>query len=310
MRKLIIRIFIMLIMAYITLQPLTVGASENLEVTSECSLELDYSSNGVGFSRLDIRIFRVAEIYADGGYALIPPFNRFPVKIDGITSQKEWRDIANTLASYIAAQQILPTKTMQTDRNGKVSFRNLQTGIYLVQGVTAERDNAIYTFENFCVILPRPQPDGTYVYDLTAKPKSSVIPKPEKPEETKYQVVKLWRDTGIRSQRPERVAVSILKNGREQETVLLNADNNWTYSWSAPAGNDVWTVVEKDVPDAYTVVIRAIGNIFTITNFRPAPEGQPPKTGDTFALRHWLTAMSLSGMMLIAIGILQKRKRS
>lgn len=308
MRKQLIRVLIMLILISVTLHPLDAFAAETVDLTRKGSLELDYSTYGDGFSGLEIRIFRVAEMYADGGYGLIAPFDRLPMKIHGITSQREWQDAANTFASYITAQQIQPSKTVLTDRTGKVSFQELQTGIYLVMGVTAEKNNAVYKFENFCVFLPRPQSDGTYDYDLEAKPKSSVTQKPEKPEETKYRVVKLWKDTGIRNQRPKSVTVSILKNGRVQETVLLNADNDWTYSWSAPAGKDVWAVVEKDVPDSYTVVIRESGNIFTITNFRPAPEGQPPKTGDTFALRQWLTVMSLSGMLLIAIGILQKRK--
>lgn len=310
MRKITLHILAILILLCTVCQPIQVSAAEMVDVTQECSLELDYSSNGTGFPGLEIQLYRIAEMYEDGAYALIAPFDKLPVRIHGITSQKEWQDAANTLASYITAQQIQPTKTKLTDRTGKTSFQDLSTGIYLVQGVTAERDNSIYKFENFCVFLPRPLTDGTYGYDLSAKPKSSVTPKPENPEETRYQVVKLWKDTGMRNQRPKSVTVSILKNGMVQETVLLNADNNWTYSWSAPVENDIWTVVEKDIPDAYTVVIREAGNVFTITNFRAAPEGQPPKTGDTFALRQWLTAMSLSGMMLIAIGILQKRKRS
>ena len=100
----------------------------------------------------------------------------------------------------------------------------------------------------------------------------------------------------------------ILKNGTLQETVVLSADNNWTYAWTTLEGNSTWSVVEKDVPDVYKVTIASSGSSFTITNYRSAPAGSPPQTGDSFALRPWLTVMILSGFLLIACGILQKRR--
>lgn len=313
MRKIAYRVLTMLILVCVALQPLSVYAAETVDVTKKCSLALEYSGKGTGFAGLEIRLFRIAEMYPDGNYALVAPFDALPVKIHGITSQKEWRDTANTLAAYIAAQQILPTETEVTDASGKAVFTDLQTGVWLVLGISAETEQEIYQFENFCVFLPRPQSDGSLDYDLQAKPKHSVTPKPDKPDvpkEVRYQVVKLWKDTGIRNQRPQSITVAILKNGKLQETVSLNPENSWTYSWLAPEGNDIWTVVETDVPEAYTVVIHTDGRNFTITNARSAPVGVPPKTGDTFALRPWLMTMSLSGILLMALGILQKRKRA
>ena len=311
MRRNTIRVFVMLMVICTICQPLSVCAAETVDVTRDCRLELEYSSSGMGFAGLEIRIFRVAEMFADGEYALTAPFDALPVKIHGITSQKEWKDAADTLAAYIASEQIAPTKTGMTDSAGKVVFTGLDTGIYLVTAVSVETETTVYYFENFCVFLPRPQSDGSLAYEVTAKPKYSSKPKPQEPDEPKlvqYQVVKLWKDTGISSLRPKSVAVAILKDGTLQETVTLSEKNNWTYGWSAPEGDGVWTVVEKDVPDAYTVVITHSGNVFTITNSRPAPEGAPPKTGDTFAMLPWLTAMSLSGMLLMALGIFRKRK--
>lgn len=308
MRKTVFRILVILILTLLTLQPLSVQAAESVDITRDCSLGLDYSSNGTGFSDLEIRLYRVAEFYADGTYSLISPFDELPVKIYGIQSQKEWQDAANTLAAYITAEKIQPTITALTDHSGKAEFSNLKTGVYLVPGLTVETDSHFYRFEDFCVFLPRPQSDGSLDYHLTAKPKYSVTPKPVEPEIEHYQVVKLWKDASIRKKRPKRISVSILKNGILQETVQLNKDNNWAYSWSAPRGKDVWTVVETDVPDAYTVVITESGTTFTITNTYPTPQELPPKTGDTFALRPWLTVMSLSGILLMVCGIRQKRK--
>lgn len=293
------------------LVPLPARAA-GVNLAEKCSLELDYSNNGVGFADLEVKIFRVAEFSADGSYALRAPFDGFPVRIHGITSQKEWRDAANTLAAYIAAEKIPAAKTEITDETGTVAFSGLETGIYLVLGIDGETDEGTYHFENFCVFLPTPQPDGSQNYHVVAKPKSSFAPKPGEPGEVEFQVVKLWKDAGNQDKRPTGITVDILKNGVVQETVRLDADNNWTYTWTAPEGEDIWTVVEKDVPDAYTVVIGVSGTTFTLTNSRPTPPkpgGGTPTTGDTFPLRPWLTAMCLSGIGLMAFGILFKRKR-
>lgn len=309
MKKILHRILIVLLLISVVLQPVPVGAAERVDTARKCSLELEYSSEGRGFSGLEIRIFRVAEMYEDGRFALISPYNSFPVTIHGIKSQKEWRDAANTLAAYITSQQVAPTKLATTTENGKVLFSDLTTGIYLVMGTTAETEDATYRFENFCVFLPTPLSDGRLDYEMEAKPKFEYTPKPEEPKEIELKVVKLWKDTGYKNSRPKSIKVDILKNGVVQETVTLNAANNWTYTWKAPEGDDVWTVVEKDVPKAYTVVITSSGGVITITNKRPPSDNDPPKTGDTFALRPWLMTMSVSGMALAGLGILGKRKR-
>lgn len=309
MRKITYRVLTLLLLVCTLLQPTEAYAAQLVDVTRPCSLELEYSSDGVGFEGLEIRLFRIAEMYADGNYALVAPFHKLPVKIHGVTSQKEWRAASNTLAAYITAEQLPSTASQTTDSAGKAIFEKLETGIWLVMGTSAETEEKIYHFENFCVFLPTPQSDGSLKYDMKAKPKHSVMPKPEEPEKVQYRVTKLWKDAGIRNKRPQNVTVAILKNGVQQETVVLNAENDWTYSWSSPEGKDLWTVVEKDVPEAYTVVIHASGRNFTITNARSAPMGAPPKTGDTFALRPWLLLMSLSGLILMALGILQNRRR-
>ena len=309
MRKKSLRVLTTLILVCLVLQPLSVTAAEQVDTARKGSIHLEYSHNGIRFPDQEIRIYRVAEMYADGSYERIAPFDRFPVRMHGFTSQKEWQDTANTLAAYITAEEIPPTATKTTNDSGNVLFSELKVGVYLVMGVTTKTDTHTYRFENFCIFLPRPLSDGRQEYDIKAKPKSSATPHPEEPKEIPFQVVKLWKDEGLQKQRPQRVTVDILKNGVVQNTVLLDADNNWTYSWMAPEGEDVWSVMEKDVPAEYTVVITSSGSSFTITNSRQVPEGNPPKTGDTFALRSWLALMSLSGILLMAFGMMQKRKR-
>ena len=312
MKKRLLCILTILVLLCTCAAPLSARGAELVDPDRKCSLKLDYSSEGIGFADLDIQIYRVAAFSADGSYGLCEPFSSLPVKIHGITSQKEWRDAANTLAAYAASQGIAPTRTERTDETGSVLFDDLQTGIYLILGVNAATEDGIYLFESFCSFLPRPRDDGSLSYHLTAKPKNAYTPKPEEPEEVEYHVVKLWKDTGDQTHRPDSITVDILKNGVLQETVTLSAANNWTYSWTAPEGDDVWTVVETDVTDGYTVVISLNGTAFNITNSRPVhPDpggGDGPTTGDTFPLRTWLMTMCASGILLMVFGILFKRK--
>ena len=308
MKKVLLSLLALLILAGTVLQPLPVYALEPVDLTRKGSLALEYSKDGTGFSDLEIQIYRVARMETNGTAVLIDPFDGFPVSIDGITSQKEWRDTANTLASYILAEGIDPYASAVADNGGNVCFADLETGVYLVMGVSAVTEAGTYRFENFCQFMPTPGSYETKNYEVSAKPKSTFTPKPQEPEYQQYQVVKLWKDAGNSRLRPKNVTVEILKNGDVVETIRLNEENNWSYSWSAPVGQDVWTVVEKDVPDAYTVAISSSANGFAITNTRTVSGGNPPKTGDMFALRPWVTAMSLSGMLLMAVGMLYKRK--
>ena len=305
MRNAALRIFLALMLLFAFLQPLPAQATEN--AITPCSLELEYSASGTAFEGLGIQIYRIASLQRNGNYTLISPYNQLPVRILGVTTQKEWRDTANTIAAYIASEQLAATDSAPTGADGKVTFTSLDQGIYLVTAVSVATEEHIYQFENFCVFLPRPRDDGTYDYDVSAKPKFSLAPLPEEPEMAQYKVVKLWKDIGVKNKRPTSIVVEILKDGAVVESVILNASNDWTHSWTAPVGEGRWSVAEKDVPSGYTVTITSSGDTFTITTTHPGSGEEPPKTGDAFPFRFWLSAMVLSGMLLVVCGVMTKR---
>ena len=307
MRKPLRTLLTALLLFCMLCQPLSVQAAHTLDPSRICSLTLDYS----GVSGLEIDIHQIAAYAPDGTYALTGPFAGYPVKIHNITSQKEWRDVASTLVAYIAADGIAPLAADITDEAGFAHFSGLSQGLYLVLGVGAENAESSFTFENFCVFLPTPQDDGTLEYDVTAKPKHIHSPPPDEPKVTRYQVTKLWNDTHANHKRPNGVTVDILRNGAVYETVSLRPDNNWTYGWEVEENKGLWTVVEKDVPDGYTVVITSEKNSFTITNTYPTtpPGTPPPQTGDDFPLTQLLLIMAISGLSLVALGIWYKRNK-
>lgn len=266
-----------------------------------CSLTLRYVQDKAGFEGIPVRIYRVAEAQSGGSYGLVAPFDGYPVNINGITSQREWRTVTTTLAAYIAADAPAPAAVGTTDSTGTVVFKGLEAGLYFVEGVTAENANGVYCFDEMMVYLPTPQEDGTYLYDLEAAPKcGSFVPAEE------YKITKLWKDAG--DKRPVSVTVDILLDGVVKEQVVLNEKNNWTYSWRVAGNKGKWTVVERNVPEGYQVTIDASGNFFVITNVSTTPPVVPP-TGDTASLGFYVILLAVSGLLLVLLSSRHGRRK-
>ena len=102
--------------------------------------------------------------------------------------------------------------------------------------------------------------------------------------------------------------MDIYCGGQLFDTALLQADNNWTYTWYVqgedPGG---WTVTERDVPQGYTVTLRQNGNVFSLINTCEG-ESEPPQTGDTFSPLPWILLLCISGIMLVIFGIYGRRR--
>lgn len=249
-----------------------------IDPNQPCSLTLSYTRNGNGFSDLNIDIYRVAEFSENGKYKLLEPFSNYPIRIHGITSQKEWQDTAQTVKNYVVANHIEPYRSQKTDDNGQVYFAGLETGLYMVKGVAVKNEGEVVIFQDFMIYLPTPA-ENDYDYDVEAKPKYMSYTQPDIPSE-KYTVVKLWKDTADSSMRPKSVYVDILKNGIVQKTVVLNSANNWSYSWDVLNDARNWSVMEKNVPNGYQVSITNNNTIFTIINSKSPVDPDDPVIPD------------------------------
>lgn len=284
--------------------PLPAQAYAPVETEYPCSITLHYGKGDAAFSELEIHAYRIASVTSYGYFELVSPFSGYPVNIHDIHSQTEWKAVAQTLSAYIAADQITPTQTKSTSENGTVIFSELQTGMYLVTGVRAENENAVYQFEPCILLLPTPQENGSHNYDVEAKPKCS-----EYTEKTEYTVRKIWKDQGSAKKRPGSISVEIYKDSVLQDTVTLNKENNWTHSWKAAPDGAIWSVVETDVPSAYKVTITSGSNIFTITNALKTKPNAPAETGDTAPIHIYIAAMFISGCLLLVLSSGSKRKQ-
>lgn len=279
-----------------------VFAAETPDTERACSLTLHYTQSGAGLPGLEIAAWRVGDVYADGTYALTVPYS---VEIQGITSETEWRDTAATLSAYLTADAVAPACTATTDETGTALFSDLPVGLYLIRGLTAATEAGTCMFDDFLMFLPR-NVGGSYAYDVEAVPKyASFVPTPE---ELEYSLLKLWKDAGAAAVRPDKVYVDILRDGQLWESVTLSAENSWHYSWKAPAGHD-FAVVERQVPEGYTVTVSETETAFVLTNTAP-PDTDNPQTGDTAPVLLYIILLSLSGLALVLLGVWALRRKS
>lgn len=103
-------------------------------------------------------------------------------------------------------------------------------------------------------------------------------PSPPPDDDTMVTVRKVWVDNGV--DRPERVTVHLLRNGKLYKEVELSQKNQWAYTWDRLDDDYDWSVVEADVPDGYEAAYVTKGNTTTITNTRKESPPSPPDTPD------------------------------
>ena len=172
--------------------------------------------------------------------------------------------------------------------------------------LSVKTDTARY--ETFLTAVSYPSEDGDVQYDVIAVPKYELLP--EDPEKTaEYTVVKLWKDTGYDKYRPASITVDLLKDGIFQESQQLSEKNNWTYRWTAPKDGSVWQVVEREVPEGYTVTVSESGNTFYLTNLSIYSEPGSPQTGTGLGLWQYSLSMCIAGGILLLLAVQRKERK-
>lgn len=283
---------------------LTTQAATRVDTGLRGSLTLTYGYDGQMFAGLNIRIYRVAEISEFADFALTGAFAALPISLENIKTQEEWREIASTASAYVVSEEIPADNEIPTGENGTVTFTDLSLGLYLVYMVRAEQEDGYCHFDSFMISVPTLDEEDNWVYDVVARPKS--FHKVIVPKQISYTVNKLWRDEGHEHLRPQTISIEVYRDGEFVETVVLSAENNWTYTWTTTDDGAIWQAVETDVPDGYSVTLEQDGNYFFVTNSYDDPP-PPPNTGDIGRPYLYLILMVAAGLGLIVLGITGKR---
>lgn len=215
-------------------------------------------------SREQIRDFEVSEA---GGFLNGKTFNLQVKKVgdDGEALQGAKFTLVNPKTKY--------TKTIVTDENGIAKLENVFKADYVLTEVEApegyELDSTPRTiskedFENSIA-------NGATVEVEMLNKKKEVVDKA-----TNLSVKKEWvLDPALATNKPEKVVVSVLKNGVKDEnlTVELSAANGWKASFSNLPKQDangkeiVYTVSEEEVAGFKAAISGSEKTGFTISNY-------------------------------------------
>lgn len=290
----------------------TADAKEPISIEKKCDLTISYRYEEKAIEKVPVRLYQIGTISADMQYTPTEAFQTIDADFNKVQTNDEWNAIRSTLESHILANNIDENFAKSTDANGQVHFNSLEPGLYLAVSDSVSEGKQQYAFQSALITLPGLDANGIWQYQMTVSPKPAILP-PTEDDVVEYKILKLWQDEGNKKERPKSIEVEIFRNGESYETVTLSDENNWAYSWKAPADGTEWTVAEKNIPDKYTVKVEEKATTFVLTNKyiedKPVVE-KLPKTGDTRNMLVYAILMFIAGIGLILLGINGKRERS
>ena len=313
---------IMLILAAILLPhsayAISLTDSAEPELTIYCQADQE---NLVG---VNFEVYHVADLTWNGAFRVT---NRFPDFEDSVKDISDPRKLAAELEYYVLETGMEPDFTCATDRDGIArlpkSGETLERGLYLVVGRRHVQNGYIYEMSPMLVSFPRyDEATKEFSNRCQIKIKYNRTPVPEDGRINR-KVLKVWMDKGHENQRPAQIVVKLLKNRQVYDTVILNKGNNWSHTWENLSASAEWTVLEERV-ELYRPSVTLEGITFKLTNeFNPPTEPptepseppseptkptEPPKLPQTGQLWWPVPIMFLSGIMLVAIGIVRRRE--
>lgn len=274
--------------------------AETIDITKPVDLKVLYQDEeplvGAVFT-----LHRVADMDESLHFSPTAAYAGYPVEMNGLDSDG-WRTLALTLSAFIAQDNVAPDAMAAVDESGLAVFHQMDSGLYLLQSTAFVKDGMMYATEPTMIALPGKDEDGNWLSQV------QVLPKYEKNPvgPISLQVVKIWDDEDAESFRPDTLVIQLLCDGKVYEEVLLSDYNNWRYTWENLDGSKQWQVVEKNVPDGYTVTMHQEGTVIAIRNYHAPgkPEPELPQTG----LNWWpVVILAGSGMALFFIGWLKRR---
>ena len=302
-------------------------AAGSIDLTRKPTLTLTYRDGKTALSGAKFSIYRVADADETGELTVRSEFDEFDLDIRG-KNDRRWREMAQTLESYMLRRELTPADSGKTDKTGMLTFptqgKTLAAGLYLVIGERHTQGGNDYDAEPFFVLLPTQDLENNeWVYDVSANVKFGKTPVPDDGDTVTRKVLKVW-DDGAEDSRPQEITVELLRNGKVYDTVKLSEKNNWRYTWLDLDADARWSVTEKTV-SGYTVSITREGITFVVTNtkkpdrtdtpdtpVKPSNPSKPsspakPTLPQTGAVWWHVEALALSGLVFLILGALDRK---
>jgi len=217
-----------------------------------------------------------------------------------LSSVKSIQACANSILSRIQGSGYNSDYSIISNNKGQVQFNDLDPGVYCIISKSKIVGNTIYTVVPTLVIL-----DSDKSIELKATVSNI---NPSSPSKT-IDVKKEWVLSGKAKATP--VKVALLRNNIIADSVELNADNNWSYSWSNLDSSSVWSVSEISVPEGFVAELSESNNSFTITNVAIYVFKAKPPTGiGSKSYMGYIVGNALLFLLTVGIIVLVKKKET
>ena len=188
---------------------------------------------------------------------------------------------------------IIVTKKI-TDKDGLVSFDNLDLGLYLVKQTNKVKGYS--SINPYLITIPKVE-DNKFTYEISSKPKTDIL------RLMSLTVKKVWNESlsnkNDLESLPKYVEIGLYRNNELIDKVKLSKDNNWEYTWEDIEKSDDYNVLELNVPKGYIATYEKIDNTFIITNTKTLVQ-----TGNNYYL---VVILGTSGIMLILSSIIYNK---
>lgn len=265
---------------------IVVNAQENsyiVDFSKKGSIEvtLQEMSDVTYVEGAEITLYKIADAYLDGvnlAFKYTNELSTCSVSLNDLTDT----ELVNEISKCNIDDTIKYTKF--TDKNGQVKFTDLDLGLYYVE--QTNKVEGYSDFDSFLVAIPKVE-DDKWVYDIKAKPKTDI-----------YKVVDIVIEKKWNSHSgniPNEVEIELYNDEELIESIILNEENNWTYTFKDLKLSDKYNVKEVNVPKGYTPSYKVNNYTFTVTN--------TDTLADTGQIFYPIIISFVLGVILILIGI-------
>ena len=279
------------------------AAAAEIEVTLSCVCD-DAAVTGMQWN-----IYRIGERQG-GAWVLTGAFAGYPVDLRD-SSAESVSGAAAALEGLILQEQIRPVQSGETDETGALTVTAADAGLYLAVPRVLYIGNTEYIASPLIFETGLPDSaDTVFPKILSAQTEDTLT--------QRYSVEKVWVGDG-ETAHPADVTVDLYQNGVLADTVTLNAENHWRYTWDARQSRAEWYAAERDIPQNYSVAVTNedtkfyIKNTFTggsretiappVTGTAPQTEPDQPKLPQTGQLWWPVMPLSLIGLFMILLGL-------
>lgn len=277
---------------FLTFIPIVNAKNNNIVDFSkkgQLSIILKSEDDNLLLEGVEVRLYQVANASLENNnlvFNYLEGFSSCDVDINNLSNK-----IIPTKLKNCLIESESKFETLTTDKKGKVKFKDLDLGLYLVTQMN-ELNNE-YRFEPFLVMIPK-DINNNWIYEIEATPKTDIYKLMD------LKVQKMWFN--MYYEIPEQIEVALLKGEDVVDTVVLNNDNNWTYVFKDIEASDDYKVLELNVPKGFKVVYKEYADVYMIINIDYLAQ-----TGQDIIL---MVSLLVLGLVFILIGLyFEKRKK-